>query len=84
MNPSTENQMLTFELTSDRDRVEIHGDREGLLLLAQTLTELAAKSSPDHVHLMTVDWGGSGLTSVCQGMSNELIHHAKLFLWPKK
>lgn len=76
--------MLTFELTNDRDRVEIHGDREGLLLLAQTLTELAAKSSPDHVHLMTVDWGGSELTNVGQGLSNELVHHVKLFLWPKR
>jgi hypothetical protein len=29
--------MLTFELSEDRGRVEIHGDREGLLLLARAL-----------------------------------------------
>jgi|LakMenEpi03Aug12_release.lakeMendotaPanAssembly.Ray.scaffolds.fasta_scaffold2331022_2 hypothetical protein len=76
--------MLTFELTVDRDRVEIHGNREGLLALAQALTDLAAKSSPDHIHLMTVDWGGSGLSDERQGASNELIHHAALFVWPDR
>lgn len=84
LNLARDNQMLTFELTSDRERVEIHGDREGLLLLAQHLTELAAASSPDHVHLMTPDWGGAGLTDMRQGLSNELIHHAKIFFWPKQ
>jgi len=76
--------MLTFELTDDRSRVEVHGDREGLLLLAQTLFDLAGKSSPDHVHLMTSEWGGSGLTSIRQGLSNGLINQVKLFIWPKQ
>jgi hypothetical protein len=74
--------MLTIELMPGRDGIEIHGDREGLLLLAQNLIDLAAKSSADHIHMMTAAWGGSGLNDVCQSPSNESIKHAKLVFWP--
>ncbi|MBU1358853.1 MAG: immunity protein 32 [Gammaproteobacteria bacterium] len=71
--------MLTIELTNSRDGVEIHEDQAGLLLLAQTLTDLAERSPPDHVRTMTSDWGGSGLNNQRQGLTSELIH--QLCLW---
>lgn len=76
--------MLTFEQNKDDERIEIHADREGLLKLADILTALADENSADHVHLITEDWGGSGLTNKAQGERNTLAHHVKIFFWPKK
>jgi hypothetical protein len=83
LNLNLEDEMLTFELTEDSSQIEIHGDSGGLMALAQMLTTLATKSSPDHIHIMTDDWGGSGLTSVKQGFDNEIVHHVKVFFWTK-
>ncbi len=78
--------MLTFEYTGERDKLEVHGDREGLLALARALTELAESPEPDHddLHLMTEEWGGSGLTSIAQGLRNEVAQHVKVHLWPER
>lgn len=75
--------MLTFELADAGERLEVHGDREGLLRIAEILKSLAEEKTPDHAHLMTEDWGGSGLTNEAQGLNNTLIHHVKVFVWPK-
>ena len=75
--------MLTFEHNKDGERIEVHGDREGLLKLAETLMALADENSADHAHLMTEDWGGTGLTNEVQGERNALVHHVKIFFWPK-
>lgn len=75
--------MLTFELADDGERLEVHANREGLLRLAEILTSLAEEKLADHAHLMTEDWGGSGLTNETQGLNNTLLHHVKVFVWPK-
>lgn len=79
MNSST----LTFELADEAEMLEIHGNREGLLRLAEILTALAEEKVPDHTHLMTEAWGGRGLSSETQGISNKFLNHVKIFIWPK-
>lgn len=76
--------LLTFELNDDGDMLEIHGDRKGLEYLAERLLELAKEQSADHVHLMTDDWGGNGLSNEVQGADNNLLNSTKIFIWPKK
>jgi hypothetical protein len=75
--------MLTFESDKENDKLEIHGDKEGLLKLAKTLTEMAEESSSEHRHLMTKDWGGSELSNDKQGLDNNLYNHVKIFFWKK-
>lgn len=75
--------MLTFESNKNDGLLEIHGDREGLLKLARHLNKLAEKDSADHIHLMTDDWGGSGLSNETQGENSSIYHHVKIYLWPK-
>lgn len=50
--------MLTCERSDDDDIVEIHGDRAGLLWLAEQLRALAMGAPEDHLHLLSEDWGG--------------------------
>lgn len=76
--------MLTFELADNGERLEVHGDQEGLRRLAQILTSLADEETPDHAHLMTENWGGSGLSNEIQGLNSALLHHVKVFVWPKQ
>ena len=76
--------MLTFESADNIDQLEIHGDKDGLLKMAKILIEMAEQNESEHRHLMTEDWGGSGLTNDKQGLDNKLYHHVKIFFWPKK
>lgn len=75
--------MITFEFDKEDERLEIHGNREGLLYLANILTSMAEKKSSDHAHLMTIDWGGN-LSNERQCMSNMLINHVKVYVWPNQ
>lgn len=75
--------MLTFEL-NDAETLDVHGDREGLLRLASILTQLAESKEPDHVHLMTPDWGGTTLSAEPQGFDSTLFKHVKVCVWPAK
>ncbi len=75
--------LLTFELNDDGDMLEIHGDQKGLEYLAEILLDLAKEESADHAHLMTDDWGGSGLSNEVQGVANNLLNSTKIFIWPK-
>ena len=74
---------LTFELDKKDDKLEIHGNNEGLKYLANILSSMAEKQSADNVNLMIVDWGGN-LSSELQCTSNELIKHVEIFLWPNQ
>jgi len=42
--------MLTFEPDKENEKLEIHGDKEGLLKLAKILTEMAEQGSSEHGH----------------------------------
>lgn len=70
------NARVTFELTKDRDCIEIHFNAEGLDSLIRSFK--MALESQDHQHLMTSEWGGDNLSSDVQGFSNTLINHVKL------
>ena len=76
--------MLTFESDKDNDRLEIRGDKDGLLKLSKILTEMAQQQDTEHRHLMTEDWGGGELSNDKQGLENNLYHHVKIFFWKKK
>lgn len=74
--------MLTVETTDNCRRVEIHGDKDGLMSLANYLIDLAESQSMDSAILTTYEWGGNGLSSSKQGFSNELINHLRIVIWP--
>lgn len=76
--------MLTFESADENNQLEIHGNREGLLRLAKILMEMAEGTSAEHRHLMTKDWGGTGLSGEKQGLYNHLYNHVKIFFRPEK
>ncbi len=76
--------MLTFECNIDDERLEIHGNKEGLLKLAKILTNMASQDESEHRHLMTKDWGGSELSNDKQGLENKLCNHVKVFYWHPK
>jgi hypothetical protein len=73
--------MLTIEWSKEDERLEIHGDEEGLSHLAQLVQSLANQKEPEHVHLMSEAWGGDTLGNEKQNENNELINHVKIFKW---
>ena len=73
--------MLTFEMVNS-DLLELHGDREGLLQLADLLTQMAQCKEPDHAHLMTPEWGGPGLSGDPQNTVSTMFKHVKVLVWP--
>tara|TARA_R110000868_G_scaffold368973_1_gene632215 strand:- start:2025 stop:2252 length:228 start_codon:yes stop_codon:yes gene_type:complete len=73
--------MLTFESNDDSEQVEVHGDKEGLLMLAKILTDMAEKGESGSRNLMTKDWGGGELSNDKQRLDNTLWHHVKIFFW---
>jgi hypothetical protein len=74
--------MLTFELTKDKDEIEIHGDQEGLSRLVGIISRIIKSSG--HDHLMTPAWGGSELTSEKQGQTNTLVNKVTVRNWSKR
>lgn len=73
--------ILTFEWDSDNEALEIHGNKKGLEKLKNMIDLLLNKTTDDHAHLMTEDWGGNELSEESQCSDNELINHVKLFIW---
>lgn len=71
--------LLTFELNSEQDSVEIHANADGIAVLVNWL-EVALKTK-DHQHLMTPEWGGNELSAELQGQSNRLVKHVKIVPW---
>ena len=74
--------LLTFELSEEGDELSIHGDPPGLRLLAERLTELAAKaesqSQPGSSQLSTSVWGGNELSLEPQGADTRLIYQVRI------
>jgi hypothetical protein len=73
------NKILTFEISTEKDELEIHLDDDGLDLLISELSGLRNKH--DHLHLMTPSWGGHELTEEKQGKSNMLINQVNIYHW---
>ena len=77
-------KILTFELSADRDEIEIHGNRDGLKELIDSLHRLFESSSGDtssHDHLMTPAWGGRELSEEKQGQKTILVNKVTIHLW---
>jgi hypothetical protein len=80
--------LLTFELSKEGDELTIHGDPPGLRLLAERVSDLAAKaetqSSPTVAQLSTSVWGGNELSLEPQGTDTRLIYQVKIVARPPK
>ena len=78
--------LLTFELSEEGDELTIHGDPPGLRLLAERISELAAKaetqSNPSVANLSTSVWGGNELSLEPQGSDTRLIYQVKIVARP--
>jgi hypothetical protein len=80
-----DNYLLTFELTKNKDELEIHTNSKGLKRLIaelEILLQSAEKGVNDHNHLMTEEWAGNELSSIAQG--GELLNHVKVYYWSDK
>ena len=73
---------LTFEISSDGQELEIHGDREGLTELIEIIGRVLR--TQQHDHLMTPEWGGTELTQEPQGVHNRLVNKVSVYVWDEK
>jgi hypothetical protein len=81
------NDLLTFELDSEKDQLYVHGDPAGLRRLGKLLEHLADQAEQGdfpHYHYFTQEWGGEGLSSEPQETGHECINHVKIYGWPDK
>ena len=80
--------LLTFEVSEEGDELSIHGDPPGLRLLAQRISDLAAKcetqSNPGVAQLSTSVWGGNELSLEPQGNDTRLIYQVRIVARPVK
>ena len=78
--------LLTFELSEEGDELTIHGDAPGLRLLADRVSDLAAKaetqSNPGVAQLSTSVWGGNELSLEPQGGDTRLIYQVRIVARP--
>jgi hypothetical protein len=73
--------LLSFEWDEKAERLEIHGNRQGLEHLVTLLESLLRADENDHVHLMTPQWGGGELSSEQQNPEAVLVNHVKILHW---
>ena len=71
--------LLTFEITTEGDAIEVHVDNDGISELIKILEKL--QQGGGHEHLMSPVWGGEELGDQKQGHDNKLVHHVKIFKW---
>jgi len=74
-------KLLSVECDASREVVELHMDRRGLEYLIDVLTRLQHASPPEHLHLMSPEWGGDGLTGLPQNPDYVAAKHLKVCLW---
>jgi len=74
-------KLLSVESDDARELVEVHLNRSGLDYLIDALTQLRDSPSPDHLHLMTANWGGDGLSGSPQNVDLVAAKHLKICLW---
>jgi hypothetical protein len=76
-----EKRLLTFEWDPEGKALKINGNRKGLEELLDSISWLLKRGEQDHVHMMTPEWGGNGLTSEKQDPDALLINHVKIINW---
>lgn len=79
----TDDKLLTFILTDDKDELEIQMNTAGLDDLIYYLGRLRNGKSPlpRHDHLMTESWAGTELTEAVEGGSGSVLHKVTLRLF---
>jgi hypothetical protein len=80
--------LLTFELSEEGDELAIYGDPAGLRLLAERVSDLAARaetqSTPAVAQLSTSVWAGNELSLEPQGSDTRLIYQVRIVVPRKK
>ncbi len=73
--------ILTFELTPEKDELEIFFDKEGQASLTAAL-QAVGDTDPlmAHLHLKSSEWGGDELSSEVMHQGNALLHHVKIVM----
>lgn len=76
--------LLSFELSPDREQLYIHGDAAGLRRLAKVLNELADATDRGELPeecLRTDNWGGYGLSAETQEPYGECVNLVSIYGW---
>lgn len=76
--------LLTFELTPDREQLHIHGDPAGLRRLARLLVELADAADRGELPrrcLRTDNWGGYGLSAETEDPYGDYVKQVIINGW---
>lgn len=76
---TTNNFLLSFELSKDGDELDIHCDDFGLDNLLSILSGLKGKVK--HEHLMTPGWGGNGLSEDAQSKGSKVLNKVTIHKW---
>ena len=78
----TNDFLLTFELDSHKtaNTIDIHLDDKGLELLLDSLLSLQNKKN-NHLHFVSIEWGGNELSDKVQKEGCELIHKVTVHKW---
>jgi hypothetical protein len=74
-------KLLSVECSESREVVEIHLNRRGLESLIEVLSALRDACPPDHVHLMSAEWGGGELTGGPENAAFAAAKHLKICVW---
>ncbi len=75
------NRLISVECDEAREVVELHLDRPGIEYLIDKLIQLRDAPTPEHLHLMTPDWGGNELSELSQNADFFAAKHVKICLW---
>ena len=74
--------LLSFEMDSERETLQIHGDEKGLQNLCEIISNLVKNTKDgyfNHYHLMTPEWAGYELSD--KNMGGKVIHGVKIYCW---
>lgn len=82
------NHTLAFQISGDRDELEVHMDAEGLDVLIANLQQIRngmAREGQQHVHMFVEDWGGDELSSESVSSDDmKIVKKVTLYGWPEK
>ena len=76
---TTDNFLLSFEISKDGDELNIHCDDAGLENLRSIISQIKGKVS--HEHLMTPSWGGNELSEDPQSEDSHLLNKVTIHKW---
>lgn len=80
MSQSNAESLLRVEWDDEGEKVELHGNSVAIRRFAERLLALAAHDGPEHLHLMSEEWGGTGLNGK-PSYGAAVVHHLKIYKW---